>query len=163
MIDNTPFRDITKEAIWSVSSSQNGFGIENLFDGSKDTFWQTDSLLPHQIIGVFSKQTFISRIEFLVNQVDYNYVPLECEISIGSGPSCMQSLGTFIFNPNIGWNVFEIQKETVAILISIQKNVKEGRNSKIRLLRCRGKLDTPCIDKSIAFIRPELTKHLTIR
>ena len=163
MIDKAGYRDITQEAVWSVSSSQNGFGIENLFDGSKETFWQTDALLPHQIIGVFSRQTYISRLEFLVNQIDDNYVPLECEISIGSGPSCMQSLGIFVFNSSIGWNIFYIEKETVAILITIQKNKNDGRNSRIRLFNCRGHLNTPCIDKSIAFKSVELTRHLTIR
>ena len=157
------FRDVTKEAIWSSSSAQNGFGIEHLFDGQKETFWQTDALLPHQLFAVFSKQTFISTIQIYVNQLDDNYVPLICEISIGSGPSCMVSLGTFTFSVGTGWNTFSIQKETVAIVISIQKNVKEGRNSRIRLLKCFGRMETRCIDKSIAFVRPELTKYLTIR
>ena len=159
----TVYKDITKEAVWSVSSSQNGYGIGNLFDGSKETFWQTDSIIPHQIIGVFPKQTHVSSIAMYVSLADDNYVPLECRIEVGSGPSCMSVLGKFTFEIIDGWNVFPIHKDIAAILISIEKNIKDGRNSRVRMLKCYGGIRTNCIDPSIAFIKPELTRHLTIR
>lgn len=33
-------RDISQQAVWSVSSCKQGYGVQNLRDGNTGTYWQ---------------------------------------------------------------------------------------------------------------------------
>ena len=47
------YRDITKSALWSVSTVKGGYDISSMFDNKTDTFWQSDAVPPHWICAQF--------------------------------------------------------------------------------------------------------------
>ena len=42
-------REIGEEAVWSLSTAKPGNGVDQLRDGSPDTYWQSDGGQPHLI------------------------------------------------------------------------------------------------------------------
>lgn len=157
------FNNITSQAVWSVSSTQPGSGIENLFDGNKDTYWQSAGTLPHQIIAQFSRKTFISLVKIAVSTLDDNYAPFQIEISVGNHPNSMESLGKFTLEVINGVNTFSIEKEAIFLAILITRNYNDGKNSRVRSLQIFGNVRTPSPEPSLYFVRPELSQHLGIR
>ncbi|GJQ13947.1 hypothetical protein GpartN1_g5738.t1 [Galdieria partita] len=77
--------DLSKEAIWSVSSAKIGNGVEKLRDGKVDTFWQSDSTLPHVINIQFNSRKRVSEIRlFLDYRYDESYTPQKIAIRAGN-------------------------------------------------------------------------------
>ncbi|EAY00666.1 F5/8 type C domain containing protein [Trichomonas vaginalis G3] len=160
---NCPFNNITSQAVWTVSSTQPGSGIQNLFDGNRDTYWQSDGNLPHQIIAQFAKKMFISVVKIAVSTQDDNYAPLQVDIQTGNDPNSMNSKGTFAIENFNGVNTFHIEIEAIFLAILIVRNLNDGKNSKIRSLQVFGSLRTISPEPSFAFKKPELAMHLGIR
>ncbi|GJD10166.1 Anaphase-promoting complex subunit 10 [Galdieria sulphuraria] len=77
--------DLSKEAIWSVSSAKIGNGVEKLRDGRVDTFWQSDSTLPHVINIQFNSRKRVSEVRlFLDYRYDESYTPQKIAIRAGN-------------------------------------------------------------------------------
>ncbi len=49
-------REIGGEAVWSLSTAKPGNGVDQLRDGSVDTYWQSDGTQPHLINVQFHKK-----------------------------------------------------------------------------------------------------------
>jgi len=82
---DTGLDDLSKEAIWSVSSAKIGNGVEKLRDGKVDTFWQSDSTLPHIINIQFNSRKRVSEVRlFLDYRFDESYTPQKIAIRAGN-------------------------------------------------------------------------------
>ena len=158
------FRDISKSALWTVSSTKGGYEISSIFDGKKDTFWQSDSVPPHFICAQFSKKTYISKLSiYLSIQNDETYTPSEILIFIGDDPTRLIEFSKEDISQFQGWAEINLEISTIFLKIEITKNHQGGRDSRIRLIKLLGGPNYSLIDKNLIFIHPNSTKYLTIR
>jgi anaphase-promoting complex subunit 10 len=157
-------REITRSALWTVSSVKGGYEISSMFDGKTDTFWQSDSLPPHWITAQFPKQTLLSKLSlYLSIQQDETYTPVELIVYIGNDPTSLTEFRKEEPTQYQGWIDIELNVPTIFLKVSITKNHQGGRDSRIRQIRLFGAPYSPCIDTSVCFIAPELTQYLSIR
>jgi anaphase-promoting complex subunit 10 len=88
-------REITRSALWTVSTVKGGSAISSMFNRSEEDFWQSDAIQPHWISAQFSEQTFLSRLSvFLVVDRDDTYTPVELVIYIGNDPTALAEFKT---------------------------------------------------------------------
>jgi anaphase-promoting complex subunit 10 len=158
------YREITKSALWTVSTVKGGYTISSMFDRRLDTFWQTDAIPPHWICAQFSKQTFVSRLSiFLAIQQDETYTPVELVIYVGNDPTSLTEMRTEEPPHLHGWNEIELSISTIFLKIAITKNHQGGRDSRIRQVKLFGAPYSPCIDPSVCFFSPDVVQYLSIR
>ncbi|CAE7038121.1 APC10 [Symbiodinium natans] len=87
------FRDLGPEAAWSLSSAKQGNGVEQLRDGSTDTFWQSDGPQPHLINIQFQRKVKVSEICFYVCfKIDESYTPSRISVRIGTAHHDLQEV-----------------------------------------------------------------------
>ena len=60
-------REVGCDAVWVLSSAKQGNGIEQLRDGSCDTFWQSDGFLPHLVNLSFPRKCAIAEIHLYMS------------------------------------------------------------------------------------------------
>ncbi|RUP49478.1 anaphase-promoting complex, subunit 10-domain-containing protein, partial [Jimgerdemannia flammicorona] len=91
-------RDIGGMAIWSLSSCKAGFGVEQLRDDSKDTYWQSDGPQPHLVNIQFSKKTTVKQVSIYTDyKQDESYTPSKISVRAGTGYHDLQVM-FLIFN-----------------------------------------------------------------
>jgi anaphase-promoting complex subunit 10 len=158
------YKDITKSALWTVSTVKGGYAIGSMFDGNLDTFWQSDAIPPHWIGAQFSKETYVSKLTiFLSIQHDDTYTPIEMVVHVGHDPTVLTEYRRLQPGVLQGWFEIDLSVSTIFLKISILKNQHEGRDSRIRQMRLFGAPYSPCIDPTVCFLSPELTQYLCIR
>ncbi|XP_068200919.1 anaphase-promoting complex subunit 10-like [Palaemon carinicauda] len=85
--------DVGKDAVWSVSSSQEGFGVEELMDPSPDTYWKSCGALPHLITLQFKKRTTLDDLSvYLDHEVDRISIPTRLSIRCGRDLNHLQEI-----------------------------------------------------------------------
>ncbi|KAI0560059.1 Anaphase-promoting complex subunit 10/DOC domain protein [Gracilaria domingensis] len=86
-------RDLTHQAVWTVSTAKPGNGVEQLLDGDPNTYWQSDGLQPHSITAHFSSKVKISEIHLYLNyDADESYTPAFISIMAGSNFQDLQKV-----------------------------------------------------------------------
>jgi hypothetical protein len=82
---HSPLRDLSTHAVWSVSTAKPGNGVDQLLDGSDDTYWQSDGPQPHCISAQFSSKFKVSEVRlFLSYEQDESYTPSIVSVRVGS-------------------------------------------------------------------------------
>lgn len=78
-------RDLTHQAVWTVSTAKPGNGVDQLLDANPKTYWQSDGLQPHTITAHFASKVKISEIQLYLNfEADESYTPDFVSIQAGS-------------------------------------------------------------------------------
>lgn len=78
-------RDLTKYAVWTVSTAKAGNGAEQLLDGSPGTYWQSDGPQPHSISAQFvAKRKLKEVMLYLKYEADESYTPALVSVRAGS-------------------------------------------------------------------------------
>lgn len=78
-------RDISNQAIWSLSSCKAGCGIDQLLDPSSETYWQSDGPQPHYVNVQFRRKTALSDICLYIDyKTDESYTPSRLGVRVGS-------------------------------------------------------------------------------
>jgi anaphase-promoting complex subunit 10 len=158
------YREITKSALWTVSTVKGGYAISSMFNRSEDDFWQSDAIPPHWIGAQFSAQTFLSKLSvFLAVDRDDTYTPVELVIYIGNDPTSLAEFKTAEPSKLQGWVDVDLNVSTIFLKVAITKNHQGGRDSRIRQIRLFGPPYSPCIDPRVYFFSPEVTQYLSIR
>ncbi|KAJ2706946.1 hypothetical protein H4R19_004958, partial [Coemansia spiralis] len=137
--------DITKRARWGVSSSKGGFGAEHLYDGSSETFWQSDGRQPHSISIYFAARQAIHTVSlFLDIDKDESYTPCKATILSGTSERDMQNIHTaeFAREPR-GWVDFVLADDGGPLLahfvrVELPLNYENGRDVRVRQARILG-------------------------
>mmetsp|Transcript_57721 Transcript_57721/g.122797 ORF Transcript_57721/g.122797 Transcript_57721/m.122797 type:complete len:192 (-) Transcript_57721:227-802(-) len=97
-------REIGSEAVWSLSSAKPGNGVEQLRDGSTETFWQSDGPQPHLVNIQFMKKVRVSTIRIFTNfKVDESYTPSCISVRIGTSESDLQEIQVVDLKEPEGW------------------------------------------------------------
>ena len=88
------FREIGKEALcWQLSSAKPGNGVEQIRDGSADTYWQSDGLKqPHWIQVHFARRVAVSHVcLYLDYNLDESYTPKRVSVHHGMTSQDLQA------------------------------------------------------------------------
>eukprot|EP00439_Symbiodinium_sp_Y106_P049281 s2345_g6.t1 len=105
------FRDLGPEAAWSLSSAKQGNGVEQLRDGSTDTFWQSDGPQPHLINIQFQRKVKVSEICFYVCfKIDESYTPSRISVRIGTAHHDLQEVQVVELKEPDGWITIPLAK-----------------------------------------------------
>eukprot|EP00906_Rhabdomonas_costata_P025847 RCo036913 len=77
--------EVSKHAVWSVSTAKHGNGVQQLLDGSPETFWQSDGAQPHVIDIQFNRLMRISELALYLDYVlDESYTPRKFSVRCGT-------------------------------------------------------------------------------
>ena len=77
-------RDISHQAVWTLSSCKSGYGVENLIDNCLDSFWQSDGPQPHLVNMQFKQKTKIKDICIYADyKSDESYTPSRIIVKAG--------------------------------------------------------------------------------
>lgn len=69
-------RDISSQAVWTLSSCKSGYGVEHLIDNCLDTFWQSDGPQPHLVNMQFKQKTKVKDLCIFADyKQDESYTP----------------------------------------------------------------------------------------
>lgn len=162
--EDFPIRELTKGAIWTVSSSKNGYEITNMFDGSMETCWQSDSTTPHWICAQFSRKTYVSAVMiYLCIHQDETYTPVKLVVQIGDEPLLMEDVLEVEPAVCTGWVRIPVDRSGMFIRITIMKNYMDGRDSRIRQLKLMGGPMVPSEDENFMTTEPEILRFLSLR
>lgn len=78
-------RDLTHLAVWQVSTAKPGNGVEQLLDGSADTYWQSDGPQPHTISAQFCAKLKVSEVALYLDYgADESYTPAVVSVLAGA-------------------------------------------------------------------------------
>mmetsp|Transcript_82888 Transcript_82888/g.164478 ORF Transcript_82888/g.164478 Transcript_82888/m.164478 type:complete len:193 (+) Transcript_82888:72-650(+) len=97
-------RELGDEAAWSLSSAKPGNGVEQLRDGSTETFWQSDGQQPHFINIQFQRKVRISELRLFISyKIDESYTPSCISVRIGTAQHDLQEIQIVDMKEPDGW------------------------------------------------------------
>ena len=78
-------RDVGRDAVcWSLSSAKAGSGVDQIRDGTSETYWQSDGGQPHYLLVHFSRRVCVSHVVlYLDYNLDESYTPKKVSIKMG--------------------------------------------------------------------------------
>ncbi|CAH1402545.1 unnamed protein product [Nezara viridula] len=171
------FREVGDAAIWTVSSFKSNCGPEKLRDDNLDTYWQSDSQLPHLINILFRKKMVITDIcIYLSHEKDETYTPSILSLRSGSNFSNLQQVDLLQLQRPNGWVIIPMKSrdkknllKTFLIQIVIMSNHQNGRDSHIRQIKIHSITDPtsngllPLPHFPLNFTTKEFMKFSTLR
>ncbi|RCN28890.1 Anaphase-promoting complex, subunit 10 [Ancylostoma caninum] len=100
-----PMRDISFQAVWTVSSCKSeGNGIHELLHDSVDKYWQSDGPQPHTVTIEFPRKTDISFVMMYLDfKNDESYTPSKIIVHLGSSLVHLDDGLPVEFNEPTGW------------------------------------------------------------
>ncbi len=84
-LEDADSRELGNEAVFTISSSKPGNGVEQLRDNSLETYWQSDGQFPHYINIQFLRKVTINKLcLYLDYSLDESYTPKKISVSYGT-------------------------------------------------------------------------------
>lgn len=103
------------DAVWSVSSAKHGNGVTALLDGSHNTFWQSDGILPHTISIDFPRLTPLLAVALYLDfQQDESYTPRKLRVQAGTHAGDVADVAAVTVNDPQGWVLMRLAAEAEA-------------------------------------------------
>eukprot|EP00040_Diaphanoeca_grandis_P008003 m.43366 g.43366 ORF g.43366 m.43366 type:complete len:187 (+) comp19359_c0_seq1:109-669(+) len=170
-VDPKAKREIGDQAVWSLSSCKQGFGVAQLRDGKPSTYWQSDGPQPHMINLQFPKKTSLLEIGIYTDyKQDESYTPSKISVRAGTSFHDLQEISVIDAVEPEGWIYIPLNKgennvplRTNMIQIAILANHQNGRDTHVRLVSIFTSL-TPLLPSSAApFTTPECTAFGCLR
>lgn len=134
--------EIGSQAIWSVSSCKPGYGVSQLRDNSRETYWQSDGTQPHHINIAFSQKTTVKKLSIFADyKLDESYTPNKIAIRAGTTFHDLQQIKVLDLEEPDGWFDIEItNKDGIPVKaflfqICILSNHQNGRDTHIRQVK----------------------------
>jgi len=124
-------REIGDEAVWSVTSSKPGNGVELLRDGSLKTYWQSDGAQPHYINCQFQKKANVCEVAIYADfKLDESYTPSKLVIRAGNSYRDLKDVASATLHEPQGW----VRVKTTRV-DKDSKDKKQKRNDSVQLER----------------------------
>eukprot|EP00047_Mylnosiga_fluctuans_P014762 m.40958 g.40958 ORF g.40958 m.40958 type:complete len:177 (-) comp5644_c0_seq3:144-674(-) len=166
--ERAALREIGDLAVWSLSSCKQGFGVDQLRDGSVSTYWQSDGPQPHLVNIQFHRKTVIHSVRVYVDfKQDESYTPNKLSVRVGTNFYDLKEISILELNEPSGWIEIALQspeKPVRAFLVqlAVLSNHQNGRDTHIRLVD----IFTPQADLHPVFVpfsQPETLAGCCIR
>lgn len=163
-------RDISRQAVWTLSSCKPGFGVENLIDGCLDTFWQSDGPQPHLVNIQFKQKTKIKDLCIYADyKLDESYTPSRISIKIGTHFNDLKEIISFDLQEPCGWVIIPLIDadnqpiKTWMLQIAILANHQNGRDTHVRQIKIHSPIETTSIFLDPKFTDVDIAQWSTIR
>ena len=163
-------RDISHQAVWTLSSCKSGFGVENLIDSCLDTFWQSDGPQPHLVNMQFKQKTKIKDICIYADyKADESYTPSKIIIKAGTHVNDLREIGSYDLQEPAGWIIIPMKKDsqqpikTWMLQLAVLANHQNGRDTHIRQIKLHSPIETTSIILQPKFSAVEIGEWSTIR
>lgn len=172
------FREIGAKAVWSLSSAKPGNGVEQIRDGSTETYWQSDGSAPHSISIQFSRRENVSCVGlFLDFNLDESYTPKQLSVKAGSGAHDLQEVTQMTLAEPVGWTLIHLDSlreghpsegstlQAFHVQISIDSMHQNGKDTHVRQCKIFGPKPTHQVDLATGFHFETVahTQFMTIR
>eukprot|EP00919_Chromeraceae_sp_WS-2016_P029135 GHVR01069080.1.p1 GENE.GHVR01069080.1~~GHVR01069080.1.p1 ORF type:complete len:212 (+),score=42.65 GHVR01069080.1:30-638(+) len=96
--------EIGNSATWTLSSAKPGNGVDQLRDGSLETFWQSDGSQPHTVTLQFEKYHDIARIDlYTSHKIDESYTPQDISVGVGTSIEDIEEVARVSLRTPEGW------------------------------------------------------------
>ncbi|KAG5182730.1 anaphase-promoting complex subunit 10, partial [Tribonema minus] len=97
-------REVSSEAIWTLSTAKPLSGVDQILDDNMDTYWQSDGAFPHYLTILFQRKITLSEISFYLNfTLDESYTPLQLSIWAGNTQEDLAEVHTADLREPVGW------------------------------------------------------------
>jgi anaphase-promoting complex subunit 10 len=159
-------RDISHQAVWTLSSCKSGFGVENLIDNCLDTFWQSDGPQPHLVNIQFRQKTKIKDICIYADyKSDESYTPNKIVIKAGTHVNDLREIGTYDLQEPAGWIIIPFAQpiKTWMLQLAVLSNHQNGRDTHIRQIKLHSPIETTSIMLQPKFSAVEIAEWSTTR
>ena len=180
-LDVSDCRELGSDAVFTISSSKPGNGVEQLRDNNLETYWQSDGSFPHLITIQFLRKTTISKLcIYLDYNLDESYTAKKMSICSGT---CMHDLvdtKSVELNEPIGWVVIPLRDPSLSseyiengeflrvhlIQIKILSMHQNGRDTHIRQVKILGPRESSKVMANFSydsFKTTEMIQYASIR
>ncbi|XP_066288119.1 anaphase-promoting complex subunit 10-like isoform X1 [Branchiostoma lanceolatum] len=163
-------REIGDLAVWSVSSCKPGFGVDQLRDGSLDTYWQSDGPQPHLVNIQFRKKTAVKSLCLYADyKSDESYTPNRISIRTGTHFHDLQEVEQVELSEPTGWVIIPVQdkslqpQRTFMIQIAVLSNHQNGRDTHMRQIKIHAPVEDGPMSKFPKFSSLDCKMHSCIR
>ena len=141
-------RDVGREAVcWSLSSAKLGSGVDQVRDGTSETFWQSDGGQPHCLLVHFSRRVCVSHVGlYLDYNLDESYTPKKVSIKLGMTLQDLKLASMVEFNEPSGWCIIPLMiddhdnttTKSHLLELSILAMHQNGRDTHVRQVQLFG-------------------------
>ncbi|PRP77970.1 anaphase promoting complex subunit 10-like [Planoprotostelium fungivorum] len=138
-------QEVGDQAVWSLSSAKQGFGVEQLRDDNIETCWQSDGAQPHYINIQFHKRMTLQEIRIYADyKVDESYTPHNISIRSGTTFHDLKEVQQYeVPTEEGGWmtiplhppNSPSVPLRSNLIQIAILTNHQNGRDTHVRQVK----------------------------
>ena len=163
-------RDISHQAVWTLSSCKLGYGVENLIDNCLDTFWQSDGPQPHLVNMQFKQKTKLKDLCIFADyKSDESYTPSRITIKAGTHVNDLREIGTYDLLEPAGWIIIPLRDannqpiKTWMLQLAVLANHQNGRDTHIRQIKIHSPIETTSIILQPKFSAVEIAEWSTIR
>lgn len=163
-------REVGGQAVWSLSSCKPGFGVEQLRDGSLETYWQSDGPQPHMVNIQFRRKMTIHDICIYADfKADESYTPNRLSIRAGNNVNELTEMELVELNEPCGWVVIPLRDmndkpvRTFMIQIAILSNHQNGRDTHMRHIKIHSPVQDILAVRNPAFTSTEMQIYSCIR
>ncbi|CAK8683539.1 anaphase-promoting complex subunit 10-like [Clavelina lepadiformis] len=143
LMETQCLKEIGSQAIWSVSSCKQGYGVNLLRDNNLETYWQSDGIQPHMVNVQFRQKTSIHSIGVYTDyKADESYTPSRLSVLIGNDFNDLHEIEQIEINEPTGWVWIKLHDHargksvrTFMAQISVQQNHQNGRDTHMRQIK----------------------------
>ncbi|XP_002131938.1 anaphase-promoting complex subunit 10-like isoform X1 [Ciona intestinalis] len=162
LLEKESLREIGHQAVWSVSSCKQGYGVNSLRDNSLETYWQSDGTQPHMVNVQFKQKTTIHSVGVYTDyKADESYTPSRLSVSVGNDFNDLSEVEQVEVNEPSGWVWIKLPNQvgdkpirTFMAQISVLQNHQNGRDTHMRQIKVFASTkDTTSIDYMISGCR----------
>lgn len=108
-LDIADCRELGSDAVFTISSSKPGNGVEQLRDNNLETYWQSDGSFPHLVNIQFLRKTTISKLcIYLDYNSDESYTAKKILICSGTCLHDLMETKSVDLTEPIGWVVIPL-------------------------------------------------------
>lgn len=147
----TPSRnscEIGHLAVWTVTSSKPGNGVDLLRDGRDDTYWQSDGVQPHFVNIQFQRKVYVTEIAIRLDyKLDESYTPNRLSIRAGTSFHDLREIKIVTLDQVSGWVMIPLEPpdhpgllKAFFIQLAIVSNHQNGRDTHLRQVKLYGPL-----------------------
>ncbi len=168
-----PVREVGGQATWSLSSCKPGFGVDQLRDGSVETYWQSDGQLPHLVNIQFRRKTAVSDVAVYADfKLDESYTPSRISVRCGTNFSDLQEIEVVELQEPSGWERIRLKDlndklvRTFMVQIAVIANHQQGRDTHLRQIRVHSPVEERAVSTAADWAKwstPEALQFANIR
>ncbi|KAK3100224.1 hypothetical protein FSP39_016532 [Pinctada imbricata] len=159
-------REVGHQAVWSLSSCKPGFGVDQLLDGSGDSYWQSDGPQLHLVNIQFRRKTTIHDICIYTDyKADESYTPNRISLRAGSHFNDLIEIEQIEMSEPVGWVCVPMKDingkpiRMFIVQIAVLSNYQNGRDTHLRRIKVRSPVQDVLMAKMPKFTSPEFIQY----